>query len=62
MLVLDLDQDDFFKGHSSPGEFPVPGIFPLPFSFPGTDAALFFIKSELTLPQWKKYNCKPAEN
>lgn len=46
--ILDLDPDDFFKGQGSPGEFSVPGIFPLQVSCPGTDTALFFIKSELT--------------
>lgn len=51
MPVLDLDPDDFFKGQVSPGEFSVPGIFPLQVPCPGTDTALFFIKSELTLPQ-----------
>lgn len=52
MSVLDLDPDDFFKGQGSLGEFLVPGIFPLQVSCPGTDTALFFIKSGLTLPQW----------
>ena len=52
----------FFKGQGSPGEFSATGILPVQVSCPGTDTALFFIKSELTLPQWKKYNWRPAEN